>query len=118
MLPWNSALTRRTFLAQDCGRDSLTEAEAWDLFSRQFPSLAGHLENFAEKARKRLDQGQYWWELRACTYGEKFSGIKIVCPDFSQGPKFSIEVNGAIPDCTIFLLPKFDDYLSSELNVD
>ncbi len=108
--------TRKILLNPESPADQIEEVQAWNHFSDRFPSLAGHLIGYADEARKRLDKGQYWWELRACTYGEKFAGRKLLCPDFSQGPKFSIENKGLIPDCTVFFLPEFDDYLLAILN--
>jgi hypothetical protein len=108
--------TRKILLNPESPADQIEEVHAWNRFSERFPSLAGHLIGYADEARKRLDKRKYWWELRACTYGEKFAGRKLLCPDFSQGPKFSIENKGLIPDCTVFLLPEFDDYLLAILN--
>ena len=45
---------------------SPSEAQAWAWFEARHPSLAQWLEPFTDKARKRTDQGDYWWELRAC----------------------------------------------------
>ena len=108
--------TRKSFGEAVGEQEKLPQAVAWNLFSTRYPALAGHLNQFAEKARRRLDKGQYWWELRACTYNEQFSGDKVLCPDLSQGPKFCIERGGAMPDCTVFVIPKFDDSLLSILN--
>lgn len=43
----------------------------------QFPYLMAHLKAFEAKAKKRDDQGDYWWELRACAYYSEFEKEKI-----------------------------------------
>ena len=43
-----------------------------------FTSLMNHLVKYEEKAKKRSDQGDYWWELRACAYYSEFEKEKVV----------------------------------------
>ncbi len=52
--------TRRAFAPNAA---SIDETDAWRMFSIRHPGVAAHLVQFSEKARKRLDQGEYWWEL-------------------------------------------------------
>ncbi|MGH2350237.1 MAG: hypothetical protein ACRDJN_01315, partial [Chloroflexota bacterium] len=84
-----SGWTRSTF------GEGLSETDAWDRFSHRYPPLAEHLLPFAEKARKRQDKGQYWWELRACDYYHAFDQPKIMWPDIAKFPRFSWNENGA-----------------------
>jgi len=44
---------------------------------KTFSSLMIHLQQFQEKAKKREDQGDYWWELRQCAYYSEFEKEKI-----------------------------------------
>ncbi|MGB4381998.1 MAG: TaqI-like C-terminal specificity domain-containing protein, partial [Bacteroidales bacterium] len=50
----------------------------------QFPSLIKYLKNFETKAKKRDDQGDYWWELRACAYYPEFEKEKVVYPNMAN----------------------------------
>ena len=50
----------------------------------QFPSLIKYLKNFETKAKKRDDQGDYWWELRACAYYPEFEKEKVVWAETDQ----------------------------------
>jgi tRNA1(Val) A37 N6-methylase TrmN6 len=43
-----------------------------------FPSLMQYLKQFETRAKKRDDQGDYWWELRACAYYPEFEKEKVV----------------------------------------
>jgi len=48
------------------------------LIEKTFPSLMKHLKQFEKKAKQRDDQGDYWWELRHCSYYPEFEKEKIV----------------------------------------
>jgi len=37
-----------------------------------------YLKYFEEKAKEREDQGQNWWNLRACAYYSEFKKEKVV----------------------------------------
>ncbi|MFY9516077.1 MAG: N-6 DNA methylase, partial [Dysgonamonadaceae bacterium] len=51
---------------------------AENFINNQFPALINHLKQFETKAKKRDDQGDYWWELRACAYYPEFEKEKVV----------------------------------------
>ena len=72
-----------------------SEAEAWDWFENSYPSIAKWLFQFKDKAKKRIDKGDYWWELRACDYYEKFDEGKIIYQKFQVKPCF-IYANNSI----------------------
>ena len=59
------------------------EISAWEWVQTTYPSLANHLLPFSERAKRRTDQGDYWWELRACDYYEEFEQPKVMLPDIS-----------------------------------
>jgi len=51
---------------------------AKEFIDETFPSLINYLKPFEAKAKKRDDQGDYWWELRACAYYPEFEKEKVV----------------------------------------
>ncbi|HEY9186306.1 MAG TPA: TaqI-like C-terminal specificity domain-containing protein [Ignavibacteria bacterium] len=53
-----------------------------------FPSLMKHLKYFEKKAKKRDDQGDYWWELRPCTYYHEFEKEKVVWGNIAYSSEF------------------------------
>ncbi|MEQ8714821.1 MAG: TaqI-like C-terminal specificity domain-containing protein, partial [Cyclobacteriaceae bacterium] len=59
---------------------NLSESEAWKKLSKKFPSVSSFLAQYELPAKKRYDQGQYWWELRACDYYNEFEKQKIIVP--------------------------------------
>ena len=93
-----------------------TEEDAWSWFERSLPSLASHLGAFEKQARKRLDKGEYWWELRTCDYYEAFLAPKILWPDIAKLPRFSIDTSGCFIGSTSFCVPAADFFLLGILN--
>ena len=67
------------------------ETEAERIFAQSFPAIHAHLEQFRDAAKKRLDKGRFWWELRACGYWDAFDQHKIIWPDISKLPRFSMD---------------------------
>lgn len=56
---------------------------AWYWIEQSYPAIAKHLSEFKEKAEERADQGDFWWELRACDYYDEFEESKVMLPDIS-----------------------------------
>lgn len=97
--------TQQTFGA------GLTEPVAWDLLVAKHPTLARHLHPFAEAARRRADQGAYWWELRPCSYYAAFDGPKIFWPEMAKQPRFAAAGPGIVGNKTTFMIPGEWPYL-------
>jgi adenine-specific DNA-methyltransferase len=66
----------------------------WDWFQSEYPAIAGFIAPFEVAAKKRTDQGDYWWELRACDYYEEFQKPKIVVPAIVDRASFAIDKDG------------------------
>lgn len=64
------------------------EDNAWEWFEKTYPSIARWLIQFKDEASKRSDKGDYWWELRACSYYDKFSLPKLFYQTFQVRPCF------------------------------
>jgi hypothetical protein len=92
------------------------DRDKWAWFEDQFPGVADHLSDYEEAARKRYDQGDYWWELRSCSYYEKFEATKILFPDLSRRGDFSIDDEGYYAANTIYMIPEAGKYLLGLLN--
>jgi len=97
-----------------CGRTD--ETAAWRWFSSTYPALARHLAPFAERARKRWDKGEFWWELRPCDYYQVLEQPKIVYPDIAKEARFSLDLTGSYPSNTIYIIPRLDYFLLAMLN--
>jgi len=71
---------------------------------------------FENRARKRLDKGQFWWELRACDFYDAFAQPKILWPDIGKLPRFSFDPDGIyINDKAYMLLPSDRPWMLAEL---
>lgn len=71
---------------------------------KTFPSLMEYLIQFEAKAKKRDDQGDYWWELRACAYYPEFEKEKVVYSEIVRQPQFVYDTDGFYVEATSFLM--------------
>jgi hypothetical protein len=88
--------------------NNLTDHEAWDRVQAAIPAIAEHLAPFVTAAQKRLDQGDYWWELRPCTYYDAFEAPRIHSTKVSRLPMFSLSETTAYAANTSYVLPISD----------
>jgi len=92
------------------------EANAWNWLQQNYPAICNWLNPFMERAKKRGDKGEFWWELRACAYYEQFEGPKVIYPVISQGAKFSLEKNLSYSNDKTFIFPSGEGFLSGILS--
>jgi hypothetical protein len=86
--------------------NSLAEVEVWKRFSQSYPALAKYLSQHEIRARKRQDQGEFWWELRPCDYYSEFEENKIFWPIIAKTPRFSWDTEGTYTnDSSFFVVP-------------
>jgi len=95
---------------------SHNDSNPWKWFTNSYPAIAEHLKNFSEAAQKRTDQGEYWWELRPCSYYNEFEKPKIVYPSVAQRGRFALDTQGTYVDKTCYFIPSDDKYLLGLLN--
>jgi len=93
-----------------------TENLAWDYFRTNFPAVANHLLNYKVKAEKRTDKGDYYWELRACDYYEKFVIPKIMYQAFQVKPCFIFDESGLFCNNSMWFIPTESKALLAVLN--
>ena len=98
------------------GEPSPAENEAWTWFTEKYPAIAEWLAPFADKARKRSDKGDYWWELRACAYYDKFAEPKIMYQAFQVKPCFIYQQTPMFCNNSLFFLSVKDRGLLALLN--
>ncbi len=97
-----------------CGAEE--EKHGWEWVADTYPSIAQHLQAFEARARKRQDQGEFWWELRPCDYIGTFEKPKIVYPDIAKSTRFSMSPPGLYSTNTTYFLPCEDWFLLGVLN--
>jgi hypothetical protein len=80
-------------------------------FEQTYTSIHAHLKNYETALKNRYDKGRYWWELRSCAYWGIFDEAKLIWPDISKLPRFSIDKQGRYIGATGFIIPGSDYFL-------
>ncbi len=94
----------------------ITESIALESVKREFPELLNHILPYEERARKRYDQGDFFWELRNCAYYDLFDKPKIVFPNLQNSNKFAFDETGAYINAPAVILPTTDKFITAILN--
>lgn len=95
---------------------NITEETGLDKLSNDFPKLLSHILPLVDRAKKRYDQGDFFWELRNCAYYDLFEKPKVVFPNLQNGNKFSFDESGAYINAPAVILPTNDKLLVALLN--
>jgi type II restriction/modification system DNA methylase subunit YeeA len=96
---------------------NFNDADAWDWFIEKHPTVSNHLLPFKQKAEKRDDQGDFWWELRACSYIAEFEKPKIIFSEIVSEPQFYYDEEAYYPEATVFFITGEKlKYLTAMLN--
>lgn len=89
----------------------------WNWLHDTYPAIANHLSAFQKAAEQRADQGDYWWELRACDYYAEFEKPKILWPGISaEISAFAFDANDFYGNDNNQLIISDDYYLLGILN--
>lgn len=99
--PWSEANDRDT---------------AEQIFFEHYPFIFDYLYNYQERLINRNDQGNFYWELRTCSYYAEFDEPKIVYPDISPSMRACYDTTRALSLQTTYILPTDDLSLLAILN--
>ena len=104
-------------------------ATGYDLdIPNKYPVIYEHLETIGKQIElgeikvkgkglfSRDDQGENWWNLRACAYYSEFEKEKIVYPDISSSMRACYDTTKALCLQTTYILPTNDLSLFAILN--
>ncbi len=94
----------------------LLETDAWEKFESKYPGVSEWLKPFEDKAKKRTDKGDYWWELRACDYYNDFKKPKIMYQKFQVKPCFIYDEKGLYCNDSMWMIPTDNKALLGVLN--
>lgn len=100
----------------DSYKEELNEEEKLASLSKDFPQIISHLFPFKERAKKRYDKGEYWWELRNCAYYNLFEKPKIIFPNLQNNNKFCLDTDGTYVNAPAVFLPSDSKTLLCILN--
>lgn len=91
--------------------------DKWEWLQSTYPAITSHLEPFTEQGEKRCDQGDYWWELRACGYYQEFEKPKLIFLVFQVKPAFTYDEFGTYySNNATYIIPELDFYFLGLLN--
>ncbi len=90
------------------------DPKSW--LKQQYSAIADYLEQFREKAEKRYDKGEFWWELRSCDYYEEFEKPKIIYAEIATHGQFTYDVESFYSDTTSYIMSSNSQYLLGLLN--
>jgi len=82
----------------------------------EFPVILRHLSKYQERLEKRWDKGDYWWELRSCSYYDEFEKPKILFPDIAKESRWAFTSEPLIIANTAYMIPLDDRYLLGLMN--
>ena len=121
--PKNDEILFPVLRGKDIKDYGINDPKLWLILSRdgmdipnEYPEVYRHLLQYRGELEKRTDQGQYWYNLRPCSYYDKFEAPKIIYGDISLRNRFTIDTKGYYPLKTCFIIPKADKYLLALLN--
>ena len=89
---------------------------ALDWLKTNYPAIVNHLQPFAQRAEKRYDKGEYWWELRGCDYYDEFEKPKLIYPNICKQPEFVFSETIDYTNQKCFIISIDDKYLLAILN--
>ena len=83
----------------------------WDVILKEYSAIAWYLGPFREKAEKRYDKGDHWWELRTCDYYAEFEKPKIIVPAIVKSASYAFDTDGFYSNDKTCIIPTEDKYL-------
>jgi hypothetical protein len=92
------------------------ESTAYEFLFEMYPAIAAHLKQHAKAARKRYDKGDFYWELRACDYYDKFEEPKILYQEIMTYQSFTYDYNSIYTNNKLFVIPGATNFLLGVLN--
>lgn len=91
-------------------------ADKWKWLQEQYPAITSYLAAFQDKAEKRWDKGEYWWELRACDYYEEFKRPKIVVGSIAKKGSYLLDKHASYSNDKTSIIVTDELYLLGLLN--
>ena len=88
----------------------------WTWLQQKYPAITSYLQPFEERAKKRGDKGQFWWELRPCDYYNLFEQPKLIYVKFQVHPSFTFDDSGTFSNDSTFFIVGEEKFLLGILN--
>ena len=111
MLRWRPAFSGQYLIeiASSANHDwpwsgAATPLLAEKIFREAYPVIFEHFQPYADRLKRRVDQGKYWWELRSCSYWDAFDQPKLIYNETSKNLHAFVDRSGLCLNNTGFLL--------------
>lgn len=120
--PKSEEIIKPLAVGDDVRRWRITKKDRWLIVTKigvdmsRYPAIFKHLSQWEPQLIKRQDQGEHWWELRACAYYAEFDKPKIVFPEIAMEPRFCFDREGTFTNNKAFIVPIDDLPLLAVLN--
>ena len=84
--------------------------------TEEYPAVMEYLSEHKRQLVLRQDQGDNWWELRACSFYHIFEQPKIIYSQIMNRSEFAYVDAGVYTNQKCFSIPSSDKYLLGILN--
>ena len=92
-------------------------ATGYDLdVKNEYPSAYKYLVQHEKPLIKRQDQGEKWWNLRACNYYNEFEKEKIIYMHTAKNHEFYLDTEGRYINNSCYMIVSGNKYLFCFLN--
>ncbi|PKL69505.1 MAG: hypothetical protein CVV30_08095 [Methanomicrobiales archaeon HGW-Methanomicrobiales-1] len=86
------------FIPQGWTKSHAGDQASWRWLRKKFPAITRHLKPFAERAKERKHQGDFWWEC-ACESGVfDHDRPRVFFPGSGKFQTFMFDAGAAVPD--------------------
>lgn len=93
------------------------------VFAQTYPAVYQYMtedtepdENRRQRLVDRSDQGEYWWELRKCSYYDLFDEPKLMFTDLAWRPEVGVDLTGLYLNNSAYFVPTGDHWTAAVLN--
>ncbi|WP_395092213.1 Eco57I restriction-modification methylase domain-containing protein [Armatimonas sp.] len=118
----SAELIKPLAVGDDIRRWRIEKKDKWLIVTKigvdisRYPAVFKHLSQWESELKIRRDQGNYWWELRACAYYNTFDHPKIMYPVIGKEPRFTIDNISSYTNDKTFLIGSDSLFLLGVLN--
>lgn len=121
--PKSAELLKPFLIGENVKRWHIESDDLWLIYTpknrvdiNEYLAVRDHLAKYRDLLEARATK-QNWWELQQAqaAYEKQLTSAKIVYPEMSQGPKFSIDREGRYVSNKCFFIPGSDEALTAFL---
>ncbi len=120
--PRSDEIIRPLAVGKDIRRWIVVNRDRWLIVTKigvdisRYPAVMRHLDKYKKLLISRGDQGDHWWELRACAYYEEFEAPRIVYQEIAGTPGFALAPAGLYVNNKVFMIASESLYLLAIVN--